>query len=182
MEDKIDVNQLRETQLIKINTDIDRAFKNRRQEKYQPKIKNTSEALAEAKQQRSTLEGLTDEAVVDAGDYIEMPYQASVENSHDYKDLITAALKKLASEGYYNEQDVQKGVEDTLEHEYEHHVPALGNEGLKVRYCVEFIEYKGRNSIGVRPFINLNGTMQIGVCKEVFGASKKPSATDKIMK
>jgi len=182
MEDNIDVKQLREARLKKMEADVNRAFDNRKQENYQPETKSTLENIEEAKQQKGWFEGLTDDAVVEVGEYRERANRASVENPHEYKDLLTFALKKLAQEDHLDHKDIQKGVEDILEHEFEHHTPALDHEGLKVRYCVEFSEDKGKEWMGIRPSIVLSGTMQIGVYKDVIGGAKQQSATDKIIR
>jgi hypothetical protein len=178
---EVTVDVLREQTLEKIRDDVKKAYDNRVAENLIPEIKNTHEALEKAKKSKSWFVGLSDDGFVDLGAYVEHPNRATVSNPHDYKALLTQALIQLSKDGYYRKSDITQTVEDILEHEFEHHVPALGNDGLEIRYCIEFLEDTKKRYRGFRPIINFSGNMQVGVYKDVVGAVKEKSATDKIL-
>lgn len=178
--DSIDVNEIRTNYLRELREKVNRAFENRKQETLIPELASTKEAINWAERRHNTISSLPDNFFIDAGEYVEEPNFVSVDNSHDYKHLLTLSLIKLAKEGYFF-GDIEKEVEGMLEHEFEHHVSGLGHEGLQIRYAIEFIEDKDADFIGYRPAIVLNGNMTLDVYRDIVGSVSKPSAVDSVL-
>ncbi len=163
---------------------IDFAFENRTIETYIPEEKNTAEGIARSLEDRKKIEGnivsrRDIKASLNAGEPDFPKNIVAVSNSHDYQDLVRMSLEKLADEGWYFRSEIPKTTQKILDHEYEHHVPALGQEGLKVLYLVEFIQAKQSGNIGIRPAIRLEGHLSADLYQDIISASKSPSAGDK---
>lgn len=201
VQETIDIVEQRGRLLIELKKQIDIAYKQRNVETYIPEEKNTAEAIAKAREKRTNLEGTSpkkragtkniegnfvtsstqdEEVFIDTGEFVPLPNAVYVTNSHDYPELVRMSLEKLADERYYDRKDIGKTTRDILEHEYEHHVPALGQDGLTVRYLIEFLEDKNRGIVGIRPAINLSGRFTVKLYQEIVNAAQTPSAIDKV--
>jgi len=195
MERDIDVKQIRKDRLANIEAQIDRAFKHRKRVNYLPETGTTAEALERAEKTRVMFEdkvqkaldhgfkgSIDDIEVVIKGEGEDEPHEVSVEHSHEYQDLLAAAIRKLVKEGFYVPQ---KGtttgslVEEILEHEYAHQTPLLGNKGLHVRYSVRFEEDRANKLVLFTPSISYTGRIKIGVDRDSLSAPKRLSKSDK---
>ena len=106
----------------------------------------------------------------------------TVENSHDYPDLLRLGFKKLQEEGHIEpwERDlVNEDIQEALAHEYQHMQPALGQPGLKVRYGMEFFE-DNTGMVALRPMISLSGRARLKIIRAMFAAPTHKSEADKI--
>lgn len=82
--------------------------------------------------------------------------------------------------GSYSRQWVENQVNETLEHEYQHHTPALDQKGLNVGYGIQFIEDIDTGKPGFIPFISLSGSASVGTIRRVFDAVTEKSTTDQM--
>ncbi len=110
----------------------------------------------------------------------EEPNEVSVNNSHDYKDLVQLAAEKLAEHYGYSQVWVSRTVEETLKHEFEHHVPALGQIGLNVKYDINFLQDQNTGIIGFYASVAMTGKTRVGVLRKVFGAVSNKSRSDDV--
>lgn len=98
-----------------------------------------------------------------------------MQNPHDYKDLLEIAYGRIVPP----EKARELATED-LEHEFQHHVPALGQPGHEMRYGVEFVQDIRTGKIGATPSISHLGTTRVGVIRKVFEGPSEKSQTDEI--
>ncbi|GEM_PF-4994078 len=103
------------------------------------------------------------------------PYEVRVDNPHDYKELLEYSLGKILTL-----DKAKRETEETLRHEFEHHVPGLGEHGLQMKYCVSFLEDTETGEVFVAPYINLSGSTRTGVVRKILDAPNEKSRTDEI--
>lgn len=179
MEGGVDVNILREQKLAQIQEDIDKAFVNRILTTYDPESRSDIEVVKAARGVGKKFDQLDEDDSLECIDIV-FPWQAAVNNPHDYRDLLLAAYRKLFKEARI-EQDserINKLVAGNLEHEFQHHIPALGEKDVKVKYGVFFTQDKVDNRLGLTPFVSLSGKVTKKTHYAVNQAPAKPSAVD----
>jgi actin-related protein len=184
MTEKNNLDYEREITLEKIKNDVKKAYDCRRFVSINQEAKADEETIREKRQKKQSLRELSDNAVVYADGTLE-PWQAEVTNSHDFGILIASALhilieNEVFSKEEYPPEKIQLVVEAYLKHEYEHHVPGLGYDGLSVTYCVEFLEDLDKGLIGFRPLIKLQGELTLGLYKDIVTAPEHLSGLDKV--
>ncbi len=177
---QFDVNLLREKETNRIREAVKKAYENRKIVTIAPGAVNSDENLKEAKATHSWLSNKKDTEIITVETLEDEAHVVSVTNPHDYPVLITLALETLAEDGYFDSEQMHDTVQRTLKHEFEHHVPGLGHDGLIIKYCIAFSEDPSRDVRGVQPFINLSGTFDVGLYRQILGAPERKSETDKI--
>ena len=179
-DEKVNVFEQRERFVQELKHKVDGAFNNRLVTKFTTNAKTSDEEIAEARQANDFWSGRDDESYVEAAPLPNWPWAVGVKNSHDYKLLLEMALQKLVEIGTQTEDGIPSAVSSILDHEFAHHVPALGHEGLETTYLVTFFENEETHEIGFQPSVFLTGKLQVGVYRDVLTAPKKLSDTDSI--
>lgn len=103
--------------LRQLEIKVDLAFQNRRKLTYLPEQKTTQEYIEEAEKDRQFFQDLPDDYIIEAEEYTEEPFQVSVTNFRDYKDLLIISLRRLAEAGHFEEKKIPQTVQETLEQE-----------------------------------------------------------------
>lgn len=104
------------------------------------------------------------------------PSEVLINSSHLYPDLLKYSFEKVG----VDPSKINDLVSETLEHEYGHHVPGLGEDKLIIRYGVSFLENKETGYTGCTPFIRLAGETRARTMRAVFNGPKEKSRTDSI--
>lgn len=176
MQERENVVTERDLFLEDLRTRVKDAFKNRAQEQLL-ETGATQERLEKTEAVIATFEE-SGEEILEIGFAVDEPGQVTVANSHDYPDLLYTAFNELVRAGAFSIWLVDAEVERILEHEYAHHVPALGEEGLSVRYGIRFIEDKSKSYIGFEPAIVFEGRARKEVLALSSAAPHDSSAPD----
>ena len=176
----LDVTRERQSILRQLGQQVKEAYDHRSKQTVDFSRQHTQEAIDSIKGKKKQFDLLPDNFVIDIGPFKPKPGVVTVDNSHDYPDLIRLALRKLAKEIHFF-GDIEQTVAEITQHEFEHHVPGLGQERLEIRYGIEFIEDTKSNFIGYRPAIFLNGRVTLSVYKDIVSSATQPSATDSII-
>ncbi|MEK7111304.1 MAG: hypothetical protein AAB856_01790 [Patescibacteria group bacterium] len=194
---EFNVNLERERELEELKNRIDSAFQNRKLEEditypdeAQEKVikrsyKKSDVDLAKHVRERVDLSSMgrkEEDPVIDLP-YIPQKNEALVDHAHDYPALLRAANEKIFNyaNAQENEDGKQEAVAKMLKHEYEHHVPGLGEEGLKIKYGVKFNEDKKAGTVSWQPFITLVGQAKKSVLERIFRAPAELSKGDEEM-
>lgn len=111
----------------------------------------------------------------------DLPSQVFVLHSHDYRDLLILAFQKIGY-GIGDKDMLMRTVNEVLHHEYQHHVPALGEEGLQIQYGVQFMEDAKTRIQAIRPMIRLRGQTNMKAYQNIHFGLSEPSLSDKITK
>lgn len=134
-----------------------------------------------AKREALLTSGLPDDAVLHIDEFRDDPSLVFVTNPHDYRDLLIMVWKRVLLGGARPQETPEQWADKTLEHEFSHHVPGLGQEKLEIRYAVEFVRNADDpSSLAVVPSLMLKGEVLLGVYREMGKAPDKPSKTDLI--
>jgi hypothetical protein len=174
-----DVKHERDLFLKDLKLKVDAAFSSRMKQTWNQDMTATDESIEKQRNLRQGIEGLSESEVLKI-DFSPNPATVSVDNSHDYPDLLKLAFEKLVSEGLYSPDTVKEDIEAILKHEQEHSIPALGQEGVRVRFNVTFFEDESFNDIGIIPSISLAGNIPLGLIKRIAHAVEDPGEGDKI--
>lgn len=180
MTENVDVIKEREDFLKELQLRVDKAFKNRKNETYEPQTENTPEEIEQQKEIRNMFEGLSDDEYVFLGVNLDKPHQVSVSNPHDYKDLLKMSINKLVEAGVIDSNEVDSIIQHTLEHEFKHSIPTIGQDFVRTQYGVSFVENAKKDLIGITPYVGLSGMMRVSVYKDSIGNVRNPSAADKV--
>ncbi len=140
--------------------------------------KLSEEDTNERKSKASSLKNLADEDFINFGDsYSYQPHLVCVRDSHNYAVLIKIAVDILLEKGAIDTKELRDSMEYNLEHEFEHHVQALGK--VKLEYCLEFFEDIKTRRFSIRPGVRLLGVTTLGVYKDILTAPSELSHGDK---
>lgn len=164
--------------LSKLEFNVHTAFENRAVVKFTKDKKSVVEDLEIHRKQGRKVSKLHGNRIVNLPDGEDGVNEVSVTNPHDFKILIEMSLEELARWYGNSNEWVKRTTEETLEHEFEHHVPALGQNGLRVRYSVGFFEDSETGGIGIGPKVVFNGKTTAGILRRIFGNVKSKSQTD----
>lgn len=108
-----------------------------------------------------------------------------VENSHLYPYLLKFAYNTMASKLKLpideKKYEIDCCIHKDLKHEYEHSVPLLGLDSIKLMYGVQFVEHKRTKTIGLIPMIEFSGLCQIKILKDSIMAPEDLSNEDKLI-
>jgi hypothetical protein len=185
MEDTVDVIEIREKKLAQMRVDIDKAFENRRLTTFVLGGEANEETMAEAEQTAKDYD-LEEEEYNLVSDTL-APSQAVVDHPHDYKDLLMLAYQKIFTADGYDCSDPELSeylkfrVEHDLAHEFQHHVPGLGEEGVRIRYGVDFAEDAITHAYGMTPFLALSGKINRKVFSSIIRGADDLSHTDSVL-
>lgn len=187
MEDTSDVNVLREQNLIKMKAEVDKAFENRRKTFFVPGYGQSIDSIREGNATRDRFAELKDDEYVESPSRL-MPWSAGVKNSHDFRDLLIIAYQKLhQAQGLDPDnpellQKIKETADEILEHEFQHHVPALGQPEVNLLYGISFEQNTSKlgESISMSAFIQLSGKITKRLMLDVAQAPEKPSYTDQL--
>lgn len=166
--------------LEQLRHQVDSAYEHRAILTWDQDLITTKESRERQGKLAEAMRGLPDEHTAEVS-FEDKPSIAFVENPDDYRDLLQLAFDKLVSEGKYDEEWVEDDINEALEHELEHHIPALGVEGIKLRYGIEFFEDPSIQDIAVMPFVSVGGMVPLGIIRAMAHAPKQKSETDKIL-
>lgn len=165
--------------LTDLQARVDYAFENRRPETLLNGGNNSQEMVDSTARQLEFLRngGFDDYPEVPAIKHVDDPFSVSVENSHDFRDLLTMGFKKLPPN--QSPTPIPEKVDRMLKHEHVHAVPALGDENVRLRYAIDFIEAGPR--IGLRGRIIILGPISLHLYQEMAAQVHNPSKTDKMV-
>jgi hypothetical protein len=114
------------------------------------------------------------------GEFEPTPNQVWVDNPHDYHDLFRMGLDILVKNGGLpgiSEERLTKLVEDNVRHEFQHHVPVIGQPDLKVHYLLTF--YQTDNGSGdFAPSIQPEGKLTKRIYFDMAHGPDDPSEQD----
>lgn len=161
---------------------IEEAYLNAPAQERQEGKSNTTEILrvaAETKEKYSKYRDediirLTDSSSPDSG-----PGEVYVENPHDYVFLVDKAATYLISEGDQPES-LRDQITGAVNHELEHAVRGIDEEGLKIYYGIVFFKNKKSGRMGIRPAIQLTGQISYGTYKKILSAPSMLSDSDMV--
>jgi len=104
--------------------------------------------------------------------------EVRISNSHDFKDLLILSYRKMG----FSEEVIPSLVKDDLRHEYAHHVPVLGQPGIKIEYGVSFLYDPKMNARGIHPFVSITGkNVPLDIIRQYFKGPSDPSSVDSVM-
>jgi hypothetical protein len=150
---------------------------NNRQRIHMGTGKLSDEDTDKRKESASDLKHLSDEDIINFGDrYSYQPHLVCVRNSHDYAVLIKITMEVLKGKGVVDSEQLRDSMEYNLEHEFEHHVRALGKVNLE--YCLEFFEDIETRQFTIRPSVRLLGKATFGTYKDIVTGPSKLSHGD----
>lgn len=125
---------------------------------------------------------------IDAPDNKDPDHIVSVDNSHDFPDLLRLAYRKANPEYYENDRYrkyydvlIEGAIKDKLEHEYKHHVPLLGHKKGKLRYGIGFFKDRKTGELQMISHISFAGRFPTETIIDAFAAPPNPSKTDSIV-
>lgn len=186
-EDNVDVQAERKSLLLELQRKVDYAFEKRIKVKFIPETQSiqtdTERAEGEYLAIKKLLEmGVSPEDIeVSLGGEPIPSNQVIVNNPHDYKDLMMMAINKVWKPGRLTQNQKNEIVAKNLEHEFGHHVPALGLDGVSVKYAVSFFEDKDTGLLLFGPSTVIEGKMNLTVYQKIVSGSTEQSDTDRIM-
>lgn len=173
-----DIFQERQVFLADLRKKVDEAFSNRRVEAFTPDGRSDVTTFRRNKDLGKKMKPIHGNTGVTITPSEEEPNEVSVSNPHDYKYLVQLAAEKLAGHYGYSQEWVRRTVDKTLEHEFEHHVPALGQKALNIKYDVKFLQDEKTGNIGFGASVSMSGNTRVGVLRRVFGAVRNKSKSD----
>lgn len=131
---------------------------------------------------------LSTEEYINAPDTIDPSHMVSVDNSHDFPDLLRLAYRRANPEYYENDKYrkyydvlIEGAIKDKLEHEYKHHVPLLGYKKGKLRYRIGFFKDRKTGNLQMISHISFAGRFPTETIIDAFAAPANPSETDSIV-
>lgn len=155
---------------------VDSAFSNRKKVKFISAGRTNIGSASRSGRQGSMLAEVHGNRKVNLGTMGEdEPHEVRIDNPHDYKELVEYSLGKILPP-----DEAKKEAEAILEHEFAHHVPGLGEQGLQIKYGVDFTEDIATGKVGITPSVNLSGSTRVGVVRKIFEGPAEKSPIDKI--
>lgn len=176
-ETNLDVTTIRESFLQELKERVDSAYNNRK-----PFSEIAINHDIERRKSLGKKMQQMQEDDVEDGEFEPTPNQVWVDNPHDYPALFAMGLNKIFKGN--NKQDLTRYevkfraiLEDNLRHEYQHHVPAIGQENLKIHYMLTFDETEN-GGVGLTPSIQIEGKMTKKLYLDVIHGPDDPSIGD----
>lgn len=176
-EDGLEVTGIRESFLRELTVKVDSAYNNRK-----PFSEvELNQDLERRKNLGSKMQQMQEDDVED-GEFAPTPNQVWVDNPHDYPALFSMGLNKIFKgnnevDQTHNEEQLKVLLEDNLRHEYQHHVPAIGQDNLKIHYMLTFDETQN-GSVGLTPSIQIEGKMTRKLYLDIIHGPHDPSDGD----
>lgn len=189
------VAELRSDFLEKLRNRVDYAYENRSWDYTEPGKKNSKQTLEQAQRSQGAIiqkkedidavlrqyglegYGVSDETILKFGPLRNAADSVYVENPHDYRDLLRMGFEKIIPEEKQDES-VEKAIDKTLKHEFEHHAPGIGHKGLKIYYGLRFFTDISNGKVRMVPHIMATGEVTFEIHEDMRTAPEELSDAD----
>ncbi|KKU88486.1 MAG: hypothetical protein UY16_C0006G0001, partial [Candidatus Gottesmanbacteria bacterium GW2011_GWA2_47_9] len=169
-----DVTLVREQFYKELQQKVVQAFVTRPVQHSNPLFGQTDEQMRQSQKIADEYIGLPDNAVIHISGTTG-PGEVFIDDSHDYPTLLRMALLVVE----YPERFIEDVIQKTLEHEFDHAVPGLGQEGVKIRYGIEFSKDPDTGATLITPMVKPVGDISVGLYKDMISAPKVLSFSDR---
>ena len=169
-----DVTLVREQFYKELQQKVVQAFVTRPVQHSNPLFGQTDEQMRQSQKIADEYIGLPDNAVIHISGTTG-PGEVFIDDSHDYPTLLRMALLVVE----YPERFIEDVIQKTLEHEFYHAVPGLGQEGVKIRYGIEFSKDPDTGATLITPMVKPVGDISVGLYKDMISAPKVLSFSDR---
>ena len=134
----IDIGEMRESFIQGLQAKVESAYSKRITETPEMIAADIERRRQLAKKMMQLQEYETEDGIFEPTDN-----QVWVDNPHDYPALFRMGLDILVKNGALpkiSEERLQSLLEDNMRHEFQHHVPVIGQPDLKTHYLLTFYE------------------------------------------